>query len=56
MGKNFPIAILVTKLNYLKQGYRYIYLNDLLGEQLVYSSIFIKIEYDEDLLNEFINK
>ncbi|KAF6061123.1 Phosphatidylinositol-specific phospholipase C, X domain family protein [Candida albicans] len=55
-GENFPIAILVTKLNYLKQGYRYIYLNDLLGEQLVYSSIFIKIEYDEDLLNEFINK
>ncbi|KAI5949375.1 PLC1 [Candida jiufengensis] len=41
-----PLALLVIKLNYLKQGYRYLFLNDLFGEQLVYSSLFVKISYE----------
>lgn len=41
-----PLGLLVAKLSYLKQGYRYLYLNDLFGEQLVYSSLFVKITYD----------
>lgn len=41
-----PLGLLVAKLSYLKQGYRYLYLNDLFGEQLVYSSLFVKISYD----------
>ncbi|KAI5959861.1 INP53 [Candida pseudojiufengensis] len=41
-----PLAISVVKLNYLKQGYRYLFLNDLFGEQLVYSSLFVKISYE----------
>ncbi|CAL1201298.1 Phosphatidylinositol-specific phospholipase C, X domain family protein [Candida parapsilosis] len=41
-----PLGLLVAKLGYLKQGYRYLYLNDLFGEQLVYSSLFVKISYD----------
>ncbi|KAI5965092.1 PLC1 [Candida theae] len=41
-----PLGLSVAKLDYLKQGYRYLYLNDLFGEQLVYSSLFLKISYD----------
>ncbi|KAG5419520.1 PLC1 [Candida metapsilosis] len=46
MDDAHPLGLLVAKLSYLKQGYRYLYLNDLFGEQLVYSSLFIKISYD----------
>ncbi|KAK6454186.1 1-phosphatidylinositol-4,5-bisphosphate phosphodiesterase 1 [Scheffersomyces xylosifermentans] len=42
-----PIGLLVAKLSYLKQGYRYLPINDLLGEELVYSSLFVKIDYSE---------
>lgn len=40
-----PIGLLVSKLSYLNQGYRYLPINDLFGEQLVYSSLFVKINY-----------
>lgn len=42
-----PLAILVFKLFDLKKGYRYIPLDDFLGEELIYSSLFVKIEYDD---------
>ncbi|RLV89894.1 1-phosphatidylinositol 45-bisphosphate phosphodiesterase 1 [Spathaspora sp. JA1] len=40
-----PIGISVVRMCYLKQGYRYLPINDVFGEQLVYSSLFIKIVY-----------
>lgn len=46
MDDAHPLGLLVAKLSYLKQGFRYLYLNDLFGEQLVYSSLFIRISYD----------
>ncbi|KAG2734062.1 hypothetical protein G9P44_003587 [Scheffersomyces stipitis] len=40
-----PIGICVARLNNLKRGYRYLNVNDLFGEELVYSSLFVKIQY-----------
>lgn len=40
-----PIGILVCKLFDLKQGYRYLPINDVLGEELIYSTLFVKINY-----------
>lgn len=43
-------AILGTflgKLENLRQGYRYLPLNDTLGEELIYSSLFVHINYSE---------
>ncbi|KAK6461021.1 1-phosphatidylinositol-4,5-bisphosphate phosphodiesterase 1 [Scheffersomyces coipomensis] len=40
-----PIGGLVFRLNYLKQGYRYLPIKDSFGEELVYSSLFVKINY-----------
>ena len=37
------IGIVASKLNCLKQGYRYIPILDLLGEELVYSTLFVQI-------------
>lgn len=42
-----PIGILVCKLFDLKKGYRYLPINDLLGEELIYSTLFVKINYYE---------
>lgn len=42
------VGILVVKLSDMKQGYRYFPLNDLSGEQLLYSSIFLKVEYNSE--------
>ncbi|ODV77789.1 PLC-like phosphodiesterase, partial [Suhomyces tanzawaensis NRRL Y-17324] len=39
------IGILVTKFTYLNQGYRYLPICDLLGEQLIYSSLFVRIAH-----------
>jgi len=39
------IGILVSKFDYLNQGYRYLPINDLLGEELVYSTLFVKVNY-----------
>lgn len=41
------IGIFVSKLENLKKGYRYIPINDSLGEELIYSSLFVKIGYSE---------
>ncbi|EGW29984.1 uncharacterized protein SPAPADRAFT_73417 [Spathaspora passalidarum NRRL Y-27907] len=42
-----PIGILVARMSYMKPGYRYLPINDVFGEQLVYSSLFVKIGYSE---------
>lgn len=39
------IGILVANLFDTKQGYRYFSLNDLCGEHLLYSSVFVRIEH-----------
>lgn len=39
------VGILVANLFQLQQGYRYFPLKDSCGEQLLYSSVFLKIEY-----------
>lgn len=39
------IGILVTNLFDMKQGYRYFPLNDFCGEQLLYSTLFLKVDY-----------
>lgn len=41
------IGIFVCKLFDLNKGYRYLPIFDNLGEELVYSSLFVRIEYDE---------
>ncbi|CAI5760286.1 unnamed protein product [Candida verbasci] len=46
-----PIGVIVHKLNYLRQGYRYLSINDLFGENLVYSSLLIKLNYDDEVMS-----
>ena len=45
-GELIPIGVAVLKIDYLKRGFRYLPIYDLLGEQLLYSSIFMYIDYD----------
>lgn len=45
--ENNTIGLVVAKLSHLKQGYRYLPVNDLLGEELIYSSLFVKIIHYE---------
>lgn len=40
------LGIFVSRLFDLKTGYRYLPINDLFGEELVYSSLFLKINYE----------
>lgn len=40
-----PIGIFVCKLSYLKNGYRYLPIYDMLGQELIYSSLFVNIKY-----------
>lgn len=39
-----PIGFLVANLSNLKQGYRYLPIYDLFGEELIYLSLFVKID------------
>lgn len=39
------IGTVTCKLLYLKQGYRYLPIYDMLGQELVYSSLFVNIKY-----------
>ncbi|KAK6200287.1 1-phosphatidylinositol-4,5-bisphosphate phosphodiesterase 1 [Scheffersomyces amazonensis] len=41
------IGGLVMRLTDLKQGYRYLPIRDKLGEELIYSSLFVKISYEQ---------
>lgn len=45
VSKDEPLFLggLVCRLENLKQGYRYLALNDSLGEELIYSSLFVKL-------------
>lgn len=40
-----PIGILVCKLFDLRKGFRYLPIKDLLGEELIYSTLFVRINY-----------
>lgn len=42
-----PLGLMVAKLGNLKQGYRYLPMHDMFGEELIYSSVFARIEYIE---------
>lgn len=42
------IGILVVRLSDLNRGYRYFPINDLSGEELIYSSLFLRIDYEEE--------
>lgn len=41
------IGYVVCRLCDIKKGYRYLQINDLLGEELIHSSLFVKIKYQE---------
>ena len=41
------IGIVVMKLSDLKRGYRYLAINDVSGEELIYSQLFVRIDYQE---------
>lgn len=40
-----PLGLVAIKLTDLKEGYRYLPVFDILGEELIHSSLFVKIEY-----------
>lgn len=41
------LGVYVCKLDYLRKGYRYLPLNDTIGEKLIYSSLFVHIDYHQ---------
>lgn len=47
LGELTPIGISVVKIDHLKKGYRCLPIYDLLGEQLLYSSLFMYIDYED---------
>ncbi|RCK65305.1 1-phosphatidylinositol 4,5-bisphosphate phosphodiesterase 1 [Candida viswanathii] len=46
LGELTPVGISVVKIDHLKQGFRCLPIYDLLGEQLLYSSLFVYVHYD----------
>ncbi|CAK7898184.1 1-phosphatidylinositol 4,5-bisphosphate phosphodiesterase 1 [[Candida] anglica] len=42
-----PIGIVISRLSDLKRGYRYLPVTDISGEELIYSHLFLRIEYDD---------
>lgn len=41
------LGVFMCKIDNLKKGYRYLPLNDAMGEELIYSSLFVHIAYSE---------
>lgn len=41
------VGLVVARLSDLKRGYRYLPINDASGEELIYSQLFVRIDYEE---------
>lgn len=44
-----PLGIIVLRVGCIKDGYRYLPINDPLGEELVYSKLLVRIDKDHDI-------
>lgn len=44
-----PLGIIVLRVSCIKDGYRYLPINDPLGEELVYSKLLVRIDKDHNI-------